>query len=401
MSLSLTQALPGTLPQPSAAVPQALVPVAPGTPAPGMPAGAAFFLALQQTAQPALWAALPLQAGSAPAAPVLPLALPIPVAEFPAGDSLAEAPDEQLPAADLPAAALLAPLLAPIASTPAFQPHGLALLNAVASPDVATAMSPASAVPSSAPSAPSTPAAALAPLVAAPATAQDTLPAFAAALLQASAAPQAASPQPAAVTQAAAAQVPATAATPTETLAAPLEKALIATSAASREASTAAWAPAPADGLAAPLPSTPTAAPSARAEGSTAADLVEALGERIHWQIRRGTERAQIRLDPPMQGQLEISVRRDGAGLQIHLSATHGDVVRQLQAISDSLRGDLATRQTGDVTVTIAQHAPREHDGRGRQARDDAPDAQGPGQALAEAERGQVPQAFEPMTLQG
>ena len=102
-----------------------------------------------------------------------------------------------------------------------------------------------------------------------------------------------------------------------------------------------------------------------------------------------------------MQGQLEISVRRDGAGLQIHLSATHSDVVRQLQAISDSLRGDLATRQTGDVTVTIAQHAPREHDGRGRQARDDAPDAQGPGQALAEAERGQVPQAFEPMTFPG
>lgn len=395
MSLSLTQALPGTLPQPSAAAPQALLPAAPGTPAQGMPAGAAFFQALQQTAQPALWATLPLQAGSAPAAPVPPLALPVAVAEFPAGDSLAEAPDEQPPSADLPAAALLTPLFAPIASTPAFQPHGLALLNAVASPDVATAMSPASAVPSS------TPAAALAPLVAAPATAQDTLPAFAAALLQASAAPQAASPQPAAAPQAATAQVPATTATPTEAVAAPLEKALIATSAASREAPSAAWAPAPADGLAAPLPSTPATAPGARAEGSTATDLVEALGERIHWQIRRGTERAQIRLDPPMQGQLEISVRRDGAGLQIHLSATHSDVVRQLQAISDSLRGDLATRQTGDVTVTIAQHAPREHDGRGRQARDDAPDAQGPGQALAEAERGQVPQAFEPMTLQG
>jgi flagellar hook-length control protein FliK len=393
MSLSLTQALPGTLPLPSGAATQALLPAAPGTPAPGTPAGAGFVLALQQTAQPALWATLPLQAGSAPAVPVPPLALPVPVAELPAGDGLADAPDEQAPSADLPAAALLAPLFAPIASTPAFQPHGLALLSAATSPDVAATTSSASAAPLSPPSAP---AAALALPVTALATAQDTLPTFSAALLQASAAPQAPSPQPAAVPQ-----VPATTATPTEAVAAPLEKALAAATTASREAPTAAWAPAPADGLAASLPSTPAAAPSARAEGSTATDLVEALGERIHWQIRRGTERAQIRLDPPMQGQLEISVRRDGAGLQIHLSATHSDVVRQLQAISDSLRGDLATRQTGDVTVTIAQHAPREHDGRGRQARDHAPDAQGPGQALAEAERGQVPQAFEPMTFPG
>ncbi|MDZ7862153.1 flagellar hook-length control protein FliK [Acidovorax sp.] len=395
MSLSLPQALPTALPLPSAGPIPALFPAAPGTPAPGIPAGAGFFLALQQTALPALWAATPPQAGAPPATLALPVTLPGTVAEPPPSDLLTEAPEDNPPAAEVPTPALPAPLFAPIAATPAFQPHGLALPHAGAPRNVASTTAPAAA-------APSMPAVALAIPGTAPTTAQDALPSFATTVLQATV-PQAQPSLPvAALQQAAAPQVavPAGAPTAATATAAPLEKALAASVATSREAPLVAWNPATADGLPAPLSTPPAVAPAGN-DGAPAPALVEALGERIQWQLRRGSERAQIRLDPPMQGQLEITVRRDGAGLQIHLSATHSDVVRQLHAISDSLRGDLATRQAGDVTVTIAQHAPREQDGRGRQAQDNAPEPQGPGRALADAERDHAPQAFALSTSQG
>lgn len=137
---------------------------------------------------------------------------------------------------------------------------------------------------------------------------------------------------------------------------------------------------------------------SAHASGTatrTPQALVDALGERIEWQLKTGSERAVIRLDPPMQGQLEITIRRDGGAIQVHLSATHGDVVKQLQTISDTLRQDLAGRQTGEVVVVVSQHNPggRDGDRRGRQPEQNPEQAE-PGRALAEAESGQTPARF-------
>lgn len=117
--------------------------------------------------------------------------------------------------------------------------------------------------------------------------------------------------------------------------------------------------------------------------------LVDALGERIETQLQRGSERTVIRLDPPMQGQLEITIRREAGAIQVHLSATSADVVKQLQAISDSLRQDLGARQGGDVSVVVSQHTARDGDGRGRHAAP-APEQAEPGRALAEAEEGQA-----------
>ena len=137
---------------------------------------------------------------------------------------------------------------------------------------------------------------------------------------------------------------------------------------------------------------------SAHASGTatrTPQALVDALGERIEWQLKTGSERAVIRLDPPMQGQLEITIRRDAGVVQVQLSATHGDVVKQLQAISDTLRQDLAGRQTGEVVVVVSQYNPggRDGDGRGRQPGQNPEQAE-PGRALAEAESGQSPARF-------
>lgn len=127
------------------------------------------------------------------------------------------------------------------------------------------------------------------------------------------------------------------------------------------------------------------AAPGARsADGvapARAPTLLDALAERIGLHTERGSERVLIRLDPPHRGQIEIQIRHDASGAtQVTLTASHGDVVRQLHAIGDSLRQELAQRQGGDVTVQIAQQS-REDDGRQRQGQQQASQQQ-PGLAL-------------------
>lgn len=122
--------------------------------------------------------------------------------------------------------------------------------------------------------------------------------------------------------------------------------------------------------------------------------LLNALGERIETQLQRGSERTVIRLDPPMQGQIEITLHRDAGGLQVQLNASHSDVLKQLQAISDSLRQDLAGRHSGEVSVQVAQQDRRESDGRGRHPQDDSRPQQSPGRALSEDSDDERPAGF-------
>ena len=120
--------------------------------------------------------------------------------------------------------------------------------------------------------------------------------------------------------------------------------------------------------------------------------LIEALGDRIALQLKRGSESAVIRLDPPMQGHVEITIRHDASGAtQVHLSASNSDVARQLQTISDSLRQDLVHRQSGEVTVVVS-HGTRDQDGRQRQP-GQSPEQDNPGRALTEADDAQQPTA--------
>jgi flagellar hook-length control protein FliK len=153
-----------------------------------------------------------------------------------------------------------------------------------------------------------------------------------------------------------------------------------------------AWGAAPAgtQGVAQP-------APAMALEGPPAAwrqTLHEALGERLRTQVGNNLEQAVIRLDPPNLGRIEIAIRHSAGTLEVSLSATHNDVVRQLQAVSDNLRNDLASRQYSEVSVTVAQ-APRgaqpgganpfaDQQGRGRQGGREQEQA-APGMALADA----------------
>lgn len=116
--------------------------------------------------------------------------------------------------------------------------------------------------------------------------------------------------------------------------------------------------------------------------------LAEALGDRLQLTLQRGSEQAVIRLDPPQLGRIEIAIRHEAGSIQVHLSATHGEVVRQLNAIGDSLRQDLGQRAQGDVSVVVSDSAMgRDAEGRSR-GRPQQPEDTGPNRALAEAESG-------------
>jgi len=116
--------------------------------------------------------------------------------------------------------------------------------------------------------------------------------------------------------------------------------------------------------------------------------LAEALGDCLQLSLQRGNDQAVIRLDPPQLGRIDIAIRHEAGSLQVQLSATHSEVVRQLHAIGDSLRQDLGQRAYGDVSVVVSDAAMgRDADGRSR-GRPQQPEDTGPGRALAEAESG-------------
>jgi flagellar hook-length control protein FliK len=120
--------------------------------------------------------------------------------------------------------------------------------------------------------------------------------------------------------------------------------------------------------------------------------LQEALGERMNVQVGKGIEQAVIRLEPPQMGRIDIAIRHSAGTLEVNISATNGEVLRQLQNVSDNLRSDLSQRQFTEVAVTVTP-APKNgaapfgdpQQGRGRQQEREQEDQQ-PGRALAEAD---------------
>ena len=136
--------------------------------------------------------------------------------------------------------------------------------------------------------------------------------------------------------------------------------------------------------------------------------LQEALGERLQLQVGTKAEQAVIRLEPPMLGRVEIAIRHSAGSLEVQISATHGEVLRQLQTVSETLRNDLAQRQFSDVSVNVvptpraANGAPMfaGGEGRGRQ-QDGRQQEQTPGNALAEANTATSPFSLNGLSLSG
>ncbi|MEK6423422.1 MAG: flagellar hook-length control protein FliK [Burkholderia gladioli] len=156
-------------------------------------------------------------------------------------------------------------------------------------------------------------------------------------------------------------------------------------------------------GTATPVAAMPHAAPTATAEAASpdtaGRALLGALGDRIHMQAAQGLQRAVIRLDPHLAGSIVIDLRHEAGAISVQLSASHADVARQLQTMSDSLRQDLASRQYTEVNVQVAPHRGGREPGAGGHGQRDGEgqdprrrDARRPGQAVSDAE---AVQAFE------
>jgi flagellar hook-length control protein FliK len=169
---------------------------------------------------------------------------------------------------------------------------------------------------------------------------------------------------------------------------------------AAREGERGAATPSPATpnlGLAGAVGNTATAAPagdSIKLNGPAQQwqePLREALGERLQTQIGRNSEHATIRLDPPMLGRIEISIRHTAGALQVNVTASNSEVLRQLQGIGENMRSDLAQRQYTDVAVNIsatprspAAQAFAEGDARGQRQPGRQQDDAEPGRALSD-----------------
>lgn len=112
--------------------------------------------------------------------------------------------------------------------------------------------------------------------------------------------------------------------------------------------------------------------------------LAQALGDRLQVQASQGIEQARIRLEPPALGRIEILLRQEGGQLQVQLSASHHDVVRQLQAMGEGLRQELTHKQGAQVTVQVFEDRALA-DGRSSQHRErqpQPPQEDTPGQGL-------------------
>ncbi|OFA08419.1 flagellar hook-length control protein FliK [Janthinobacterium sp. HH107] len=169
---------------------------------------------------------------------------------------------------------------------------------------------------------------------------------------------------------------------------------------AAREGERGAATPAPATpnlGLTGAVGNTATAAPAGdtiKLNGPAQQwqePLREALGERLQTQIGRNSEHATIRLEPPMLGRIEISIRHTAGALQVNVTASNSEVLRQLQGIGENMRSDLAQRQYTDVAVNIsatprspAAQAFADGDARGQRQPGRQQDDAEPGRALSD-----------------
>jgi len=79
--------------------------------------------------------------------------------------------------------------------------------------------------------------------------------------------------------------------------------------------------------------------------------LLHVLSDKVNLQIGQQVQRAQIRLDPPQLGSIDISISVEGDKTTVHLVAGNAQIREAMQQTLDQLRQSLS--QTGEVTVEV------------------------------------------------
>jgi len=99
-----------------------------------------------------------------------------------------------------------------------------------------------------------------------------------------------------------------------------------------------------------PVPVT-SAAPFAQ----QAQEMLSPLREQIRFQVDQQIKQAELRLDPPELGKVELSIRLDGDRLHIQMHAANASVRDSLLIGLERLRAELAMDHGGQIDVDINQ----------------------------------------------
>ncbi|WP_394202866.1 flagellar hook-length control protein FliK [Shewanella waksmanii] len=86
-----------------------------------------------------------------------------------------------------------------------------------------------------------------------------------------------------------------------------------------------------------------------------AQQLLTPLREQLRFQIDQQIKTAELRLDPPSLGKVELNIRLDGDRLHIQMHAANASVRDSLLMGLERLRTDLANDHGGQVNVDISQ----------------------------------------------
>ncbi|WP_299809728.1 flagellar hook-length control protein FliK [uncultured Shewanella sp.] len=84
-------------------------------------------------------------------------------------------------------------------------------------------------------------------------------------------------------------------------------------------------------------------------------EMLSPLREQLRFQIDQQIKQAELRLDPPELGKIELNVRLDGDRLHIQMHAANSSVRDALLMGLDRLRAELAMDHGGQIDVDISQ----------------------------------------------
>lgn len=86
-----------------------------------------------------------------------------------------------------------------------------------------------------------------------------------------------------------------------------------------------------------------------------AQEMLSPLREQIRFQVDQQIKHAELRLDPPELGKVELNIRLDGDRLHIQMHAVNASVRDSLLLGLDRLRAELAADHGGQIDVDINQ----------------------------------------------
>ncbi|GAA4873127.1 flagellar hook-length control protein FliK [Ferrimonas pelagia] len=92
-----------------------------------------------------------------------------------------------------------------------------------------------------------------------------------------------------------------------------------------------------------------------------ARELLNPLQDQLRFQSFQQVKTAELRLDPPDLGKIELNVRLDGDRLVVQMNAANPSVREALQQNAERLRDDLAQAHGGKIDVDVGDTGSQQH----------------------------------------